>query len=65
MSIEMVDAMDRDMTVINEDGTVDYVETEEAPAAEPVAETEYQEVKAEELPAQNEGQQQSSDGLQW
>ena len=65
MSIEMVDAMDRDMTVINEDGTVDYVETEEAPAAEPVADTEYQEVKAEEPPAQNGGQQESYDGLQW
>ena len=65
MSIEMVDAMDRDMTVINEDGTVDYVETEEAPAAEPVVDTEYKEVKAEEPPAQNEGQQESYDGLQW
>ena len=65
MSIEMVDAMDRDMTIINEDGTVDYVETEEAPAAEPVVDTEYKEVKAEEPPAQNEGQQESYDGLQW
>ena len=65
MSIEMVDAMDRDMTVINEDGTVDYVETEEAPAAETVVDTEYKEVKSEEPPAQNEGQQESYDGLQW
>lgn len=65
MSIEMVDAMDRDMTVINEDGTVDYVETEEAPAAETVVDTEYKEVKAEEPPAQNGGQQESYDGLQW
>ena len=38
---------------------------EEAPAAEPVADTEYKEVKAEEPPAQNEGQQESYDGLQW
>lgn len=70
MSIEMVDAMDRDMTVINEDGTVDYVETEEAPAAEPAVEAEYQEVQPEPAPADvqaapdPEGQQ-SFDGLQW
>ena len=30
MSIEMQSAMDRDMTVINTDGTVDYVESEQA-----------------------------------
>ena len=71
MSIEMVDAMDRDMTVINEDGTVNYVETDEA-AAEPVAEAEYQEVQAAEEPTQaapqaeaEQYQQQSFDGLQW
>lgn len=68
MSIEMVDAMDRDMTVVNEDGTVDYVETDEA-AAEPAVEAEYQEVQAAPEPAPQadaeQSQQQSFDGLQW
>ena len=68
MSIEMVDAMDRDMTVINEDGTVDYVETEES-AAEPAVEAEYHEVQeaAEPVPQADaeQYQQQSFDGLQW
>jgi len=31
MSVEMVAAMDADMTIINEDGTKSYVDTEEAP----------------------------------
>lgn len=68
MSIEMVDAMDRDMTVINEDGTVDYVETEDV-TTEPAAEAEYQEVQAapeaSQTTPQVEAQQQSFDGLQW
>ena len=36
MSIEMMSAMDSDMAVINEDGTKDYVDTEEVVDMEPV-----------------------------
>jgi len=49
---------------------VDYVETEEAPAAEPAVEAEYQEVQPEPAPvdvqaAPDPEGQQSFDGLQW
>ena len=65
MSIEMVDAMDRDMTVINEDGTVDYVETDTN-----TVEAEYQEVQPAVQPepareASEPEEQQTFDGLQW
>ena len=70
MSIEMVDAMDRDMTVINPDGTVDYVETEEASTEPAAVDAEYQEVQPAPEPVQTaapaaDQEEQSFDGLQW
>lgn len=69
MSIEMVDAMDRDMTVINEDGTVDYVETDAGSEGSAVAvEAEYHEVQTapqEAEPAAAPAEQAPADGLQW
>ena len=51
MSIEMVQAIDADMAVIREDGTADYVETEEPPKDDVVAEQE-PEASPEETPVQ-------------
>lgn len=72
MSIEMVDAIDRDMAVINEDGTADYVEgeanfvdaeviQEAAEAGQPAAPAPEQD-PADEEPEQ---EQQPFEGLQW
>ena len=44
MSIEMVSALDKDMTVINADGSVDYVEEEEPAAVATVEPVDVQEV---------------------
>ena len=53
MSIEMISALDKDMTVINADGSVDYVEEAEEPAAgETVEPVDVQEVDSEEIPDQ-------------
>ena len=55
MSIEMISALDKDMTVINADGSVDYVEEEEPAAGvtvEPVDVQEVQEVVPEAVPDQ-------------
>ncbi len=49
MSLDMMSAMDADMTVINEDGTKDYVETEE------IIEVEATEAPREAVTAQNPG----------
>ena len=77
MSIDMVEAMDRDMTVINEDGTIDYVENDDSTAA-PVVDAEYEEAPPQEpqIAPQNaapvntqavsaQEEQDSFDGLQW
>ena len=53
MSIEMISALDKDMTVINADGSVDYVEEAEEPAAgETVEPVDVQEVDPEGIPDQ-------------
>ena len=44
MSIDMVSALDKDMTVINADGSVDYVEEEEPAAVATVEPVDVQEV---------------------
>lgn len=51
MSIDLVQAIDADMAVIREDGTADYVEMEEAPKDDVVAEQEA-EASPEEMPVQ-------------
>ena len=51
MSIDMVEAMDKDMTIINADGSVDYVESEEEPAAVATVEP----VEVNEVPVPDQG----------
>lgn len=51
MSVDMQEAMVKDMSVVNTDGSYDYVDTKEVnlePIAEPIAETEEQQTKIEE-----------------
>lgn len=60
MSIDLVQAIDADMAVIREDGTADYVEMEEAPKDDVVAEQEA-EVSPEEMPVQESAEAQDAD----
>ena len=53
MSIEMISALDKDMTIVNADGSVDYVEEAEEPAAVATVEpVDVQEVVPEAVPDQ-------------
>lgn len=55
MSIDMVEAMDKDMTIINSDGSVDYVETDvEEPAAVAAVAT-VEPVEVNEVPVPDQG----------
>lgn len=74
MSIDMVEAMDRDMAVINEDGTADYVEGDaDIVDAEVIKEAAEQEQPAAPAPEQDpadvepeqEQKEQPFEGLQW
>lgn len=60
MSIDLVQAIDADMAVIREDGTADYVEMEEAPKDDVVAEQEA-EASPEEMPVQESAEAQDAD----
>ena len=60
MSIDMIQAIDSDMAVIREDGSADYVEMEEAPKDDVVAEQEA-EVSPEEMPVQESAEAQDAD----
>lgn len=53
MSIDMISALDKDMTVINADGSVDYVE--EAETEEPAAVAMVEPVEVQEVPVPDQG----------
>lgn len=62
MSIDLQTALDKDMAVIQEDGSAEYVENESQEAPEVVAEQEYTEVVSNE--AGNAGVKEEPDGQQ-
>lgn len=59
MSIDLQTAIDKDMAVLHEDGSVDYVENQVEPEADVAAEQEYKEV-----PVEPEQAEESSRGNQ-
>ena len=66
MSIEMISALDKDMTVINADGSVDYVEEEEPAAGVTVEPVDVQEVVPEAVPDQaGADPEEEAEGLLW